>query len=398
VLTNTTAAPVAGVASTVGTTGATPVATRVAVPARGSVAVTPPAGSPVTATATTFTFAGGGVTGTAVVSGPKGWSTAPCATQVSPQWDFAGGATATGLLDLSLYNPTAAAVVADVTFLTGNGTVIQPQAYQGISLPPGQLAVEGLGAYVQGQSVVATLVQATSGALVATELDQMAFPTGSGLALLAGTPGAATTWRFAQTTVVPGGTVALDVANPGLAPLTAQVSAVVPGATVVPQTVTVPGRAVGTVAVSSVAGWPLGSPYALTVSASGPVVVGRTVTGAASPQGGISGATTSLATSWLVVPPGVPGRPVVAGGALDNLAITDPGSSPVQVTVTRLGGGSPAVTVQVPAGGLSLLGPARVGGLHPLVVSATGPVGILADEAPTGAPGVVATAGFPLAG
>jgi hypothetical protein len=401
VLTNSTDAPVAGVASTVSTTGAAPVLTRVDVPARGGVSVAPSAGSPATASATTFTFAGGGVTGTAVVAGPQGWSTAPCASQVSPQWDFVGGATATGLLDLSLYNPTAAAVVADVTFLTGNGTVIEPQAYQGISLPPGRLAVEGLGAYVQDQSVVATLVQATSGSLVATELDQMVVPAGSGLALLPGSPGPVSTWRFAQTTVVQGGSVTLDVANPSPAPVTAEVSAVVPGASVVPRAVTVPGRTVGTVTVSSIAGWPLGSPYSLTVSASGPVVVGRTVaapSGSASPQGGITAGSTTPASSWLVVAPGVPGRAAVAGGTVNSLAIADPGSSPVGVSVTRLGGGSPAVTFQVAAGGLLVLGPARVGGLHPLVVTATGPVAVLANEAPTGAPGVASTTGFPLTG
>ena len=104
VLTNSTDAPVAGVASTGhhrGRAGAHPggrpgpgwglrgSAGRVAGPA----------------TATTFTFAGGGVTGTAVIAGPQGWSTAPCTSQVSPQWDFAGGATATGLLDLTLVQP-----------------------------------------------------------------------------------------------------------------------------------------------------------------------------------------------------------------------------------------------------------------------------------------------------
>jgi hypothetical protein len=277
ILTNSTRAPVTGVESTVAESGAAPVTTRVTVPARGTAAVLPATGLPAGGTASTFSFAGGGVTGTAVVAGPQGWSTSPCATQVASQWDFAGGSTASGLLDLSLYNPTAAPAVVDLSFLTTNGTVIQPQPYQGISVGPEGLVIEGLGAYVQNQPLVATLVQATSGAVVATELDQMVVSTGSGLALLAGTPGPSTSWRFAQTTAVQGGTVTLDVANPGMAPVTAHVSVGLPGATVVPHNLTIPGRTVSPLVVSSVAGWPLGSPYSLTVDAPSPIVVGRTV-------------------------------------------------------------------------------------------------------------------------
>ena len=401
VLTNTTRTPVHGVAATVGQLSATPVLTDVVVPARGSVAMTPPTGSTTTAAATTFSFPRGGITGTAVIAGPQGWSTAPCTSQVAGQWDFAGGATATGLLDLSLYNPTAAASVVDVTFLTASGTVLEPQAYQGLALVPGQLVVEALGAYVQNQAVVATLVQATSGALVATELDDMVVPSGSGLALLSGSPGPGTTWRFAQTTAVNGGSVTLAVANPGSAPVTAAISVGLPGASVEPHQLSVPGNSVATFTPSATAGWPLGSPYSLTVSASGPVIVGRTVvapTGAAAPQGGIATGTTSLARYWLVVGPGVPGSPVVAGGAIRTLAVADPGPTPVAVTVSPLGGGAPVVTMRVPAGGVIVPGQNQVGGLRPLMVSASGPVTVEADESPTGAPGIVSFAGFPISG
>ena len=401
VLTNTTAVAATGVETSVAASGGNPVQVPVAVPADGSALVGRPAGLPAGASATTFAFTGGGVTGTAVVASPHGWSTAPCATQVSAQWDFAGGSTSSGLLDLSLYDPTAAPTVVDVSFLTAGGTVIEPQAYQGLSLSPGQVAVEGLGAYVQQQPVVATLVQATSGALVATELDQLASSSGSGLALLAGTPGQSDTWRFAQTTVVAGGRVVLDIANPGDGPVTADVSAALAGATVVPHQLTVPGRTVLPFALSSVAGWPLGTPYALTVSASGPVIVGRSVlapSGAAAPQAGVVGGTSTLATTWLVVGPGVPGHPSVAGATVTHVAVENPGTGPVDVTVRRLEGGAAVATTTVPAGGMVLFGHGVVVGLQPLVVTATGPVALLADGAPTGAPGVVSWSGFALTG
>lgn len=401
VLTNSTDSAAVGVASTVYTSGATPATTGVRVPARGSSVVTPPAGPAGTASATRFSFGQGGVTGTAIVSGPQGWSTAPCATQVASQWDFAGGSTATGLLDLSLYNPSAAAAMVDVTFLTVGGTVLDPQAYQGIALAPGQLVVEGLGAYVQNQSVVATLVEATSGSLVATELDDMVVPSGSGLALLPGVPNPASTWSFAQTTAVAGGSVTLAVANPGTAPVTAEVTAGLPGASVVPHQLVVPGRSVATFAPSATAGWPLGAPYSLTVTATGPVVVGRTVVapaGAAAPQGGITTGTTSPASSWLVVGPGATGSPAVAGALIHTLAIANRGTAPVVASVTPLRTGVPVATVRVPALGVVVIGQAVLGELQPLTVSASGPVTVETDDAPTGAPGVAAFGGFALHG
>jgi hypothetical protein len=261
------------------------------------------------------------------------------------------------------------------------------------------LVIEGLDAYVQNQSVVATMVQATSGGLVATELDQMVVPTGTGLALLAGTPGASSSWRFAQTTAVQGGTVTLDVANPGTSPVTAHVSVGLPAATVVPYNLAVPGRTVVPLVVSSVAGWPLGSPYSLTVEATGPIVVGRTVTaptGGASPQAGITRGTTGLSTRWLVVGPGTPGHPSIAGGSIDSLAVENPGSATVSVTVTQLSGGPAVGVARVPGGSVVVFGSTQVGGLQPLIVSATEPVTVEADDAPTGSPGIAASSGFPL--
>ena len=291
--------------------------------------------------------------------------------------------------------------MVDVTFLTSGGTVLDPQAYQGIAVGPQQVVVEALGSYVQNQTVVATLVQATSGALVATELDQLAVSTGSGLALLDGTPGPAATWRFAQTTAVSGGTVTLAVANPGTAPVTVQVTAGLPGATVLPHQLTVPARTVVPYAVSSIAGWPLGSPYSLTVSATGPIVVGRTVAGPAAggpPQAGIVGGASGTSSSWLVVGPGQPGAPAVPGGSIASLAVADPGPSPVDVSVTPLAGGRPVATARVPSGGVAVFGPKLVGGLEPLVVTASGPVTVEMDGAPTAAPGVVSSHGFALGG
>ena len=401
VLTNTSRATARGVMTAVESSGSASVRRDVSVPPLGASDVVPAQGLAAGVTASTFTFAGGGVTGTMVVGNPSGWSTAPCPSTVASEWDFVGGSTATGLLDLSLYNPTATQTMVDVSFLTPSGDVLFPQAYQGLTLPPGQVLVEGLGAYVQNQTVVATVVQSTSGSLVATELDQLVVKSGSGLALVSGSPGPATTWRFAQTTAVQGGSVDFSVANPGQSTVTAQVSVGLSSASVTPKQLTVPGHTVVSLVASAVPGWPLGSPYSVTVAASSPVVVGRSVVAppsAISPQGGLIGGTTATATSWLVVGPGSAGNPLVAGGAIRSLAIADPGSSPVEVTVTPLAGGRPVARVMASPSGLVVLGASVVGGLRPLVVTASGPVDVEVDEGPSGAPGVVSASGFPFGG
>jgi hypothetical protein len=399
VLTNTSRTTVRGVMTVVQGSGAPAVRRDLTVPPLGSTDVVPAQGLPAGATASTFSFEGGGVTGTMVVGGPVGWSTAPCASAVSSEWDFVGGATATGLLDLSLYNPTAAQAVVGVSFLTPDGNVLVPQAYQGITLTPGQLVVAGLGAYVQNQQVVATLVQTSSGAIVATELDRLVVKSGTGLALVAGTPAPATTWRFAQTTAVQGGSVTLSVANPHASPVTALVTVGLSSATVTPKQLTVPGHSVVAVAASAVAGWPRGAPYSVTVAASAPVIVGRSVVAApsgASPQAGLTGGTVTTASSWLIVGPGSPGNPLMAGATVQSLAVANPGSSPVEVVVTPLAGGRPVAMVKVAANGLVVFGAAEVGGLRPLVVTATGPVSVEVDDGPAGAPGIVSASGFPL--
>jgi hypothetical protein len=399
VLTNTGRTTARGVMTVEQGSGAPAVRRGVTVPPLGNTDVIPAQGLAAGATASTFTFEGGGVTATMVIGAPVGWSTAPCASSVSSEWDFVGGATATGLLDLSLYNPTAAQAVVGVSFLTSDGNVLVPQAYQGITLTTGQLVVADLAAYVQNQQVVATLVQASSGAIVATELDRLAVPSGSGLALLAGTPGPATTWRFAQTTAVQGGTVTLSVANPQASPVTALVTVGLSSASVTSKQITVPGHSVVAFAPSAVAGWPLGSPYSLTVAATEPVIVGRSVvapSGGVSPQAGLTGGTVTTASAWLVVGPGSPGNPLMPGATMQSLAVANPGPVPVEVVVKALAGGHPVAIVKLAANGLVVFGTAVVGGLRPLVVTSSGPVSLEVDSGPVGAPGIISASGLPL--
>jgi len=401
VLTNTSDVDVHGVMTTVRAGAGASVRRTVVVPARGQADVIPAAGLPAGASAASFAFSGGGVSATAVVGGAAGWSAAPCPARVASQWDIPGGGTKDGLLSLSLFNPTAAVAVVDLTFLTTSGAVLVPQAYQGVTVGPGQLVTEALNDYVQDQPVVTTLVQATSGSLVATALHQPTGPAGTGLTLLAGVPAASTTWRFAQTTAVAGGSVDLVLADPATAPATVQVSAGLPSASVVPRTLSVAGRSVSLLRLSAIPGWPLGSPYSVTVRSTVPLVVGRSVAapaGAAAPRTGAGPAVSAAARSWLVVGPGRPGHPLVAGATIASLAVADPGDVPADVLVAPLAGGPPVARLRVAPHSLAVLGPSAVGGLRPLVVTSPVPVVVEDDLGPAGAPGVVSLTGIPLSG
>ena len=63
-----------------------------------------------------------------------------------------------------------------------------------------------------------------------------------------------------------------------------------------------------------------------------------------------------------------------------------------------LGTDRTVAVVTVGPGRVAVLGPTVVGGLDVLTVTAGAPVVVEEDSDPTGAPGVVSSTGFPLAG
>lgn len=403
-LTNSTRRTVPGVMTAVGSAasgGTEPTTHRlVSVPALGTLAVDPESGLPAGSTAASFTFAGGGVVATQAVSGPGGWSTAPCPSQISPQWGFAGGSTAAGnSLTLSLLDPAAVEAVVNVTFITDAG-VITPQQYQGLVVPPGSLVDENVGDFVQDRNSIATVVTAQAGGVVASEFQQWS-GSSTGASLRVGSPSASTTWRFAQTTVLPQSTVDITLANPGPTPATATISLGLSSGSVVPHRLVVAPSSVAVFSASGTGGLPEQVPYTLTVTSSAPIVVGRSVeapAGSVQPGWGSSTATATVATHWLVPGPGIPSAPGTANATVDSLAVANPGSAPVRVVVGTLGGSRPLAVFTVDADRLSVLPSPQVEGLPVLTVSASGPVAVEEDSGPSGAPGVVSSTGFPLAG
>jgi len=402
-LTNATDAVVSGVMTSVGPAaagGAVPTVRRdVSVPTLGSTAVNPADGLPAGSNATSFTFSGGGVVASQAVSGPNGWSTAPCSTQMASQWSFAGGTTTAGnALTLSLFNPGATEAVVNVSFITDSGYQT-PQQYQGLVVPAGQLVEENVGDYVQDATAIATLVVTQAGGVVSTEFQQWSSGATGGVSLRLGAPQLSTVWRLAQTTALPQSAVDLYLANPGHAPVTATITLGLSSGTVVPQRVVVPPVAIVAFAASGTPGLPQQTPYALTVTSSAPIVVGRSVQappGSTPPVWGSSSATTTVASRWLVPAPGIPAAPGTANAGVASLAVANPGSVATRVEVTVLGAARPVAMFTVAPREVAVLGPQQVGGLSPLIVSATQPVDVEEDSGPSGAPGVVSSTGFPL--
>jgi hypothetical protein len=410
-LTNTTSKPVAGVmtsrvapgtgsgGNSTGTPGA-PVLRQVEVPPMGTTAVNPGSGLGSGDVASSFVFAGGGVTANQVVTGTGGWSTAACASQVATSWYFAGGSTTPGnAMTLDLFNPTSTDAVTNISFLTAAG-VITPSSYQGLVVPAGQLVTENVGDFVQNNPEIATIVSAQSTAVVAYELQQWSSGSTGGLALRLGSPSLSTVWHFAQTTNANKATVTFHVANPGTREGVATFTIGVPSATVVPIQVPVPAQSVVAFIASGSSRFPRQTPYAVTVSGSTGMVVSRSVqapNGSSPPLWGSIAGTQTTSTHWLVPGPGAgtaPGTPRATAG---SLGVANWGSSPARVRVSTLGTATAVGSFTVAPGGLVVLGPNMIAGLQVYDVSASQPVTVEEGDNPSGAPGVVSSAGVPFA-
>ena len=404
-LTNSTAKVVTGTMTTIGPAAsgaAVPtVHTPVAVPAHGTAAINPATGLPAGNNASSFVFAGGGVVVTQVVSGPNGWSTAPCASVTSGSWSFAGGSTTTGdTLTLTLFNPTATGAVVSISFLTTTG-VVTPQAYQGLVVPAGSMVEENVGDFVQAQAAIATSVTALSGSLVSTEFQQWSSGANGGLSLRLGSPALSEVWRFAQTTNTAKATIDFYLANPATTPVDATATFGLSSGSVLPRHIVLPPLSLTVFTASGTAGLPQQVPFATTFSATAPIVVGRSVqaaAGASPPVWGASSGTVSVGRHWLVPAPGTATAPGTANAAVNSLAVADPGQGPAAVTITPLGATRPIAMVTLAPGHLVVLDGKNLGTLATLVVTSSEPVNVEEDNGPSGAAGIVSSTGFQLTG
>jgi hypothetical protein len=256
---------------------------------------------------------------------------------------------------------------------------------------------------VQNAADIATLVTAESGAPVATELQQWSSASAVGLSLRLGAPSLSSTWRFAQSTAVTGtggSTVSFHLANPSQAPVTATLEVGLSSGTVIPHKVVIAPQSILAV-TSGTTGLPEGAPFSLTVTATAPIVAGRSVqaaSGATPPTWGSSSGTVTLANRWLVPAPGFPALPGTTGASIESLAVANPGPAVARVEITSTGTDHPLAVFDVDPGRMIMLGDTRVTGLVTLMVASNQPVNVEEDSAPSGAPGVVSSTGFPFTG
>ncbi len=352
----------------------------------------------------TVLFGGGGAAVSEVLGGPGRWGTTPCASSASSQWYFAEGSTAHGAtLNLALMDPGATPAVVDLSFVTPTG-VVQPSALEGVVLAPGALQVIDVGAALPSDPVAAGIVDALSGSVVATELEQPGPGGPPGIGLRLGDPEPSTSWSFPLSIDAAGSSVGFHLYDPSQTPARLRLVAVMPGGVKAAFRRVVPGNSVVSLEATSERRLPAGVPYSMSiVSTNGVgVVVERTVS-APSPPGvpryGVSFGAALGASRWLV--PAVP----FPGAGAGDLGVENLAGRTVRLTVSAVSAGGPR-----PLRGLRevVLGPRAtiyiaqapgrpVGGL-PLELAASGAVGVSMDALPGALPGLVMLPTFPRSG
>ncbi len=410
-LVNTRAAAAQATMTVVNDTGST-ASVPVAVPAGAEVTAVPGLVEQGTWLAARVDLEGGGVTVSELVDGSAGWAVSPCATTTSTQWYFASGSTANGSgLYVSLYNPAATAAVVDLAFSTPAG-VVEPQAFEGLVVQPGQLVVAGVASYVQNQASVSTTVEARSGRVVAAELQEYTANNLSGLSLRLGSPSPESRWAFPRTVDVTGGQTDFSVFNPAAVPRRVTISVRIPTGPVAPFTETVPAESTWILQASDSTRIPANSDYATTVSVGGGdgVVVDRTVnsgTAGTPPQWGavpgVAGSSiAAVSRRWIVPTPQLPATPPVSGATPFALGVSNPGDVSVEVTISSI---TPAGLRRLPSMPTLTLAPGQFAvveqpafahaGISALLLEATGGIATMEDAVPAGMPGVVAMPGVP---
>ena len=286
--------------------------------------------------------------------------------------------------------------MVDIDLVTASGKV-EPTDYQGIAVPAGGLLTEKLDAHATNDPVVATIVDAASGSVVADELQRTTAGRAVGIAEELGAPEPQSLWGFPYCVEPRNGSLTFNIFNPG--PQSSQVvldATYGRGTAVHPVTVSVPANSVASIVLDHEPGFAASTPYAVLIKSSSPIVVGRSIERPKKSPRPNAGSVLGVpigADHWLV--PAVPsiGRP-------SSLAFEDMGSRPVKVTVTKaLGGAAPVAGV----GNVVLVQPGEQVGLsesvlgaftEPLEVDSSGPISVELDAAPAAYPGVVVVPAF----
>lgn len=409
ILTNPEPRAVTGTVTTLaaGTTSpavAGPQSMAVRVPADDQIAVVPAPSESGGALASTVVLNGGGVGVSQVVTGPLGYSAAPCAATTAGTWYFADGSTAgNNTLSLSLFNPSPTTAVIDVTFVSSTSGLLAPPAYQGIDVPGDSLVEENVGDHVRNAPDLATMVTSLSGAVVAAELES-AGPSGNGgPSVLLGAVKPSPAWTFARNMNVSGASTVFHLFNPTGRPARVTMKIGLSQGAAEPLVLRLPAMSVSVIDAAGVTRIPSNVAFSATFSTSGGagIVVNRSLSSPSgavpAPQVGEVSGLPGGTDRWLLPAPSTPAT------GISSLTIVDLNETVVTV---RLAAVSTKGLVTVPGfahnrvrAGTPLIvspGAGSVIGSTPLEVVASGPVAVEVDAAPVGNPGVVVIPALPL--
>jgi Family of unknown function (DUF5719) len=167
---------------------------------------------------------GAGIGVEEVTDGTTGRVAAPCVVNPSLN-DYIPAGSTKGASDvvLSLYDPGATPSVANVRFVTANGSQY-PLALQGLPINAGEVVVVDVGKDVAQSGVVATEVAASGGSLVVGAIERAEVGTVAVPSLLSGDGAGASTWYLPA---LPAGGSTLNyvyVEDVGSSPTTASIS------------------------------------------------------------------------------------------------------------------------------------------------------------------------------
>jgi hypothetical protein len=380
-----------------------PVATPVEVPASGSLSVAASTYVDAPVVSAVVDVRGGGIAVEHVVSGARGASVAPCASDASPTWYFANGTTERDAVEvLSLFNPFPDDAIVDITFSTDEG-LDEPGALGGLPVPAGTTLLVNVQDHVRRRAVTATSVVARSGRLVADRIQAFDGTAGRrGVSLALGAPALAREWTFPNGLAAEGLTEQWHVYNPNRHEAEVELE-VVPakGDPIEPMTLTIPARSQVIVDAATTDAIPKDVAHSSTlVSLNGvPIVVERSLDARApsARRGWSSAFGAPLAAPAWVLPLGE------ASGATDEwVVVHNPGLDSVTVSITALAGGQVLAVEGLqelpigPGGRIEL----RIGD-HiernplPLLVEATGDVVVERDLYRVGATGLSTLVGIP---
>lgn len=340
-----------------------------------------------------------------VISGPRGASVAPCASEASATWYLANGTTERdGVQVLALFNPFPDDAIVDITFSTDEGRD-EPLALAGLPIAAGTTTLVNLEEHVRRRAVTATSVEARSGRLVVDRIQSFDPSVGGrrGVSLALAAPGAAPRWTFPEGLWTDGLAQSWHVYNPTDREAVVLLE-VFPaeGEPVEPIELTVGPRTQVVVNAAETGRIPAGVAHSSVISSiNGVPVVAERALAAASPaarRGWTSSLGSPLATARWMLPLGE-----ASGNTDEWVVVQNPTADDLRVSVAALAGGR-VIDVEglqdlpIGAGGRVAL---RIGD-HiqrsplPLLVTATGDVVVERDLYRVGSTGITTIIGIPL--